>query len=45
MWLQFLYNKKNVERYLEYLKIDDAQNIYASYGFVKAAKEDMKNRN
>ena len=29
-------NQKNAQRYLDYLKTDAAQNIYASYGFVKA---------
>ena len=35
-------NGKNAKRYLEYLTTDDAQNIYASYGFVKASKSDLK---
>jgi ABC-type molybdate transport system substrate-binding protein len=35
-------NQKNADRFLEYLASDDAQNIYASYGFIKAAKEELK---
>jgi len=34
-------NKKNAQRYLDYLKTDAAQNIYASYGFVKASAEEL----
>jgi molybdenum ABC transporter molybdate-binding protein len=34
-------NQENAQRYLDYLKTDDAQNIYASYGFVKASKEEL----
>lgn len=35
-------NPKNAKRYLAYLATDAAQNIYASYGFVKATKEDVR---
>jgi len=35
-------NHKNAKRYLSYLATADAQNIYASYGFVKASKQDVK---
>ena len=34
-------NQENAQKYLDYLKTDDAQNIYASYGFVKASKEEL----
>ena len=34
-------NQENAQRYLDYLKTDDAQNIYASYGFVKASAEEL----
>jgi len=37
-------NQENAQRYLDYLKTDDAQNIYASYGFVKASAEDLKQK-
>lgn len=35
-------NAKNAERFIDYLTSNDAQNIYASYGFVKAAGEELK---
>lgn len=35
-------NPKNAKRYLEYLTTDQAQEIYAGYGFVKASKEDLQ---
>ena len=35
-------NQKNADRFLSYLATEDAQNIYASYGFLKAATEDRK---
>ena len=38
-------NSKNAKRYLAYLASKDAQNIYASYGFVKATKNDLKLKN
>ena len=34
-------NQKNAQRYLDYLKTDAAQNIYASYGFAKASSKDL----
>jgi len=34
-------NQKNAQRYLDYLASDAAQNIYASYGFVKADKAEL----
>ena len=34
-------NQKNAQRYLDYLKTADAQNIYASYGFIKATPEGL----
>jgi len=37
-------NHKNAQRYLDYLTTSDAQNIYASYGFVKASKKDLQLR-
>jgi ABC-type molybdate transport system substrate-binding protein len=37
-------NKDNAQRYLDYLKTDDAQNIYASYGFAKASAEDLQTK-
>ena len=37
-------NQENAQRYLDYLKTDAAQDIYASYGFVKATAEDLKQR-
>jgi len=38
-------NKTNAERYLKYLATDEAQKIYASYGFVEATSADLKMRN
>ncbi|MCW9057100.1 MAG: substrate-binding domain-containing protein, partial [Gammaproteobacteria bacterium] len=35
-------NRANARRYLDYLATDDAQNIYASYGFVKATADELK---
>jgi len=35
-------NAYNATRYLAFLGTNDAQNIYASYGFVKASTEDLK---
>ena len=35
-------NPQNAARYLDYLSSDDAQNIYASYGFVKGSADDLK---
>lgn len=35
-------NSYNAMRYLAYLGTDEAQAIYASYGFVKASAEDLK---
>lgn len=35
-------NQKNADRFLEYLTTDEAQNIYAKYGFLKASKEELK---
>jgi len=35
-------NQENAKRYLDYLASDAAQNIYASYGFVKATADDLK---
>ena len=37
-------NAKNAERFLNYLTSDEAQNIYASYGFVKATAEELKTK-
>ena len=34
-------NQENAQKYLDYLKTEDAQNIYASYGFVKATQEEL----
>lgn len=34
-------NRKNALRYLDYLATDAAQNIYAGYGFGKAANEEL----
>ena len=34
-------NQDNAKKYLEYLATDDAQNIYAKYGFVKAASDEL----
>lgn len=35
-------NTKNAKRYLDYLATGGAQNIYASYGFVKASQKDLE---
>ncbi len=35
-------NPDNAARYLDYLSTDDAQNIYASYGFEKGTTEDLE---
>jgi ABC-type molybdate transport system substrate-binding protein len=35
-------NMKNAERYLAYLATKDAQDIYASYGFIPASSEELK---
>lgn len=35
-------NKDNASAYLAYLATDDAQEIYAKYGFVKASAEELK---
>ena len=35
-------NPDNAARYLDYLSTDDAQNIYAKYGFIKGSTEDLK---
>ena len=35
-------NQENADRFLSYLATDDAQNIYAKYGFVKAAPDELK---
>jgi len=35
-------NMENAMRYLEYLATDDAQNIYASYGFGKATSDELQ---
>ncbi|VEP17495.1 conserved exported hypothetical protein [Hyella patelloides LEGE 07179] len=35
-------NQNNADRYLVYLATDDAQNIYAKYGFIKADAEELK---
>ncbi|HSS66412.1 MAG TPA: substrate-binding domain-containing protein, partial [Gammaproteobacteria bacterium] len=37
-------NPDNARRYLEYLTTDEAQDIYAKYGFVKASAEELKLR-
>lgn len=37
-------NKENAQRYLKYLASDDAQNIYASYGFGKATASELTPR-
>lgn len=37
-------NAENARRYLDYLGTESAQNIYASYGFVKAKPEELKLR-
>jgi ABC-type molybdate transport system substrate-binding protein len=35
-------NMKNATRFLEYLATKDAQDIYASYGFIPASSEELK---
>jgi ABC-type molybdate transport system substrate-binding protein len=35
-------NKENASHFLEYLATKDAQNIYASYGFIPATSEELK---
>jgi ABC-type molybdate transport system substrate-binding protein len=35
-------NQNNANRYLEYLATEAAQNIYASYGFGRATKEELR---
>ena len=35
-------NPNNAARFLDYLSTDDAQNIYAKYGFIKGSTEDLK---
>ena len=35
-------NQKNADKFLSYLATEGAQDIYAKYGFLKAAKEDRK---
>jgi ABC-type molybdate transport system substrate-binding protein len=35
-------NQKNADRFLDYLASADAQNIYASYGFLKASADELK---
>ena len=35
-------NQENAKRYLDYLSTDVAQDIYASYGFVKASKDELQ---
>lgn len=37
-------NQENAQRYMDYLKTDDAQNIYNKYGFIKASAEDLVQR-
>jgi ABC-type molybdate transport system substrate-binding protein len=37
-------NQQNASRYLEYLTTDEAQHIYAKYGFVKASAGELKLR-
>lgn len=37
-------NKANAERFLAYLTTDEAQAIYAKYGFVPALSEELKLR-
>ncbi len=37
-------NKKNAKTFMKYLATDAAQNIYVSYGFVKASKRELKIR-
>ena len=38
-------NQANAAKFLSYLTTDDAQNIYAKFGFLKADPEDLKFRN
>ncbi len=38
-------NQKNADRFLTYLASADAQNIYASYGFIKATPDELKLKN
>jgi len=35
-------NMKNARRFLEYLATEDAQDIYAGYGFVPASRDELK---
>jgi ABC-type molybdate transport system substrate-binding protein len=35
-------NQKNADRFIQYLATDEAQAIYAKYGFVNASMEDLK---
>ncbi|MCI0507039.1 MAG: substrate-binding domain-containing protein [Gammaproteobacteria bacterium] len=35
-------NQKNADMFLKYLASDEAQNIYAKYGFVKASADELK---
>jgi len=35
-------NQRNADKYLAYLATSDAQNIYASYGFIKATTDELK---
>jgi ABC-type molybdate transport system substrate-binding protein len=35
-------NPDNAARFLDYLSADEAQNIYASYGFIKGSAEDLE---
>ena len=37
-------NTKNADRFIDYLATDDAQSIYAKYGFLKASKEELKRK-
>jgi len=37
-------NAENAARYLAYLGTDDAQSIYAKYGFIRATSEELKPR-
>jgi len=37
-------NQENASKFLAYLATDDAQNIYAKYGFIKASSDDLKMR-
>jgi ABC-type molybdate transport system substrate-binding protein len=38
-------NQVNADRFLKYLASDDAQNIYAKYGFLKASADELKLKN